>query len=560
MTAVGNPPPGASGRTSVSAATDQPGIFLRKASGVVKAFAPFDAYAYNVLANNAAFLGAIAFLTAMWAMPGGNMALAVILTVILTFFMVVVYSFLQASFPRSGGDYVFQSRILGGGVGFVFGFATWVITPIVWTGTLGWSIANIVVSPGLSMIGAYTNNPTLQSIATWSTGKWGLFVWGTICILWATIITSVGFKVYAKVQRYFFWIGGAAILGMLATLLFSSHDGFVSQFNSVMAAKFGVQDAVNSTIAAAKAAGHNPSQSFSLAATIAMIPVMWFFTSSSVYSSGQAGEIRDKGSVRSKIWQMGGALVTGGILMTLFAYLLVDRMGGSFLSSSTWLYYNSPDQYPLPVSPFYGFFVSATHASPLLVILIMVAFGTWQFMSLPNNQVYGSRVLLAMAIDRTAPAWVGKVNLTTHTPLNAVLLISGGGMVVNAFYSFTGWFWKLTLSLGLLMLLAYLASCVAVLIWPFIKPDDYAASPVAKYTIGRIPVAAICAVVFIIGGLYIVEQYITVPTLGVASSVGYSFVGGALAAGVILHFAFKAYRRRKESLDLNLVYKQIPPE
>ncbi len=548
------------GGPPVSAETAQPGIFLRKASGVVRAFSPFDAYAYNVLANNAVYLGAIAFLTAAWAMRGGNMALAVLLTTFVTAFMVVVYAFLQATFPRTGGDYIFQSRILGGGPGFVMGWSTYVVTIWVWTGTLGWSIANIVLSPGLSMLGAYTNNSALQSIATWSTGKWGLFVWGTVSILWATIITSVSFRIYARVQRYFFWIGGAAALGMLAALLFSSHASFVAHFNTAMASKFGVKDAVATTIGNAKAAGFNPTHAFSIGATIAMIPVMWFFTSSTVWSSGQAGEIRDKGSLRSKLWQLGGALVTCGILMSAFAYLLVNRIGGDFLSSATWLYYNAPDKYPLPVSPFYGFFVAALRASPFLVVLMMVAFAAWQIMALPNNQVYGSRVLLAMAIDRAAPAWVGKVNNRTHTPLNAVLTISIGGMVVNGLYSFTSWFWKLTLSVGLLMLFSYLMSCIAVLVWRYVKPEAYQDSLMAKYKIAGIPVASACAVIFIFFGAFIVEQYITVKSLGVASTAGYTFVAGALASGVILHLIFRSYRRRRESLDLSLVYKEIPPE
>lgn len=560
MSTVSGAPPGVGDKSAEGAGSDKPTIFLRKASGVAKAFSPFDAYAYNVLANNGILLGAIAFLTAAWAMPGGNMALAVVITAVLTAFMAVVYVFLQASFPRTGGDYIFQSRILGGGPGFVLGFSTYVVATIMWAGTLGWSMANIVVSPGLSMLGAYTNNSTLQSIATWSAGKWGMFVWGAVLLVWATVITTVSFKTYARVQRVFFWLGSAAAVAMLIVLAFSNRLDYAAHFNSIMATKFGVKDAVNSTITAAKSAGYNPAHSFSFLATLGMIPVMWFFTSSTVWSSGQAGEIRDRGSVRSKMWQIVGALATTGTVMAVFAYLVVDRAGGQLISSSTWLYYNAPDSYKLPVSPFFGFFVALAHSSSWLVILVMVAFGAWFLMALPNNQVYGSRVLLAMAIDRAVPAWLGKINNRSHTPLNAVLVISGGGLVVNALYSFTGWFWKLTLSIGLLMLLTYVTSCLAVLLWPRLHPESFRASPASRYRIAGIPVAAVCAVIFICVGLFIIEQYLTVKALGVASSVGYAFVGGTLALGVILYFVFKSYRRRKESLDLNLVYKEIPPE
>jgi amino acid transporter len=539
-----------------------PGVFLRKASGVHKAFSPFDAFAYNTLAINCVYLGAIAFLTAAWAMPGGNMALAVVLTGILTCFMGVAYAYLQAAFPRTGGDYVFQSRIISGGTGFVFSFSVWVVGGMVWSGTLGWGIGNLCFGPGFSLLGAYTNNSTLTSIGTWSTSSWGMFILGAVFLAWATFICSVAFRIYAKVQRYFFWVGLASTLGFIAYIAAISHGSFVTNFDNVMSHNFGVANAYATTIANAKAGGFNPLHGFSFTATLAMMPAMWFFFAASVYSNGNQGEIRDSGSVRTKLWQIMGAIGTATAIMTTIAYLVVNRFGGEFLASSTWLWVNAPDKYPLPVSPFIGFFAAAMSAGVWLVILMMLTFTVWQTMSLPNNQVYASRVLLAMAIDRVGPRWLGQVNRHTHTPLNAVLLIGAGGLIVDALYSFTSWFWRLTLSIGLLMLLTYMASAVALLVWPRLKSkrEAYRASPVAKSTIGGLPIASICAAIFLIGGLYIAERFMAFKPLGAADSVGYIFIGGTLVFAVVLYNVFKFYRRSKESLDVNLVYKEIPPE
>jgi basic amino acid/polyamine antiporter, APA family len=543
-----------------AAGAEKPTLFLRKASGVVKAFSPFDAYAYNTLALNCVYLGAIAFLTAAWAMPGGNMALAVVLTAILTAFMGVVYAYLQASFPRTGGDYVFQSRILSGGVGFVFPFSVWVIGGMVWSGTLGWGIANLCFGPGFSLLGAYTGNSTLTDIGTWCTSSWGMFILGAVFLGWATFICSVGFRTYAIVQRYFFWVGLVASLGFLAYIASISHASFITNFNAVMSDSFNVKDAYATTIANAKAAGFNHVTTFSWAATFAMMPAMWFFFAPAVYSSGNQGEIRDSGTVRAKIWQILGAIATATVIMVAFAYLIVDRFGGEFLSSSTWLWANAGDQYPLPMSPFFGFFGAAMSTSVWLVVLMMLTFTVWQTMSLPNNQVMASRVLLAMSIDRAGPKFLGKVNTHTHTPLNAVLLIGAGGLVVDALYSFTDWFWRLTLSIGLLMLLTYMASAVALLLWPKVKPDSYRSSPAAKGKFLGLPIPAVCAVIFLIGGIYITWRYLVFKPLGAADTVGYLFIGGSLVFAVILYYAFKWYRKDRESLDLSLVYKEIPPE
>src|SRR3989454_12293657 len=51
--------------------------------------------------------------------PQGHLLPAAIITGIFVTFLVVVYGGLIATKPPAGGDYVWQSRILGGGIAFV---------------------------------------------------------------------------------------------------------------------------------------------------------------------------------------------------------------------------------------------------------------------------------------------------------------------------------------------------------------------------------------------------------------------------------------------------------
>jgi len=56
-------------------------------------------------------------------------------------------SFLASAMPRSGGDYVFQSRVLGGAVGFpvvMSGFVIWILQ---WVALAGWLQANLGLAP-----------------------------------------------------------------------------------------------------------------------------------------------------------------------------------------------------------------------------------------------------------------------------------------------------------------------------------------------------------------------------------------------------------------------------
>ncbi len=147
------------------AAGERPTMFLRKASGVVKAFSPFDSFAYNSLANNPLTLAPMGFILLAFAFPGGNIAFGMILAGIFIAVGGVVYSMMQAAMPRSGGDYVFQSRILGGSVGFILTFVAYVIIDGLWLGLNGWLLTNLILGPMFTLLGGYWNVLWLKDLA-----------------------------------------------------------------------------------------------------------------------------------------------------------------------------------------------------------------------------------------------------------------------------------------------------------------------------------------------------------------------------------------------------------
>ena len=89
-------------------------LFVRKATGLVRSWSVMDAFIYALFSINLITLGLYSF-SQMYYFEGG-MVNALIISAIFIFFEVVVYAALIAVMPRSGGDYVWQSRILGGGI------------------------------------------------------------------------------------------------------------------------------------------------------------------------------------------------------------------------------------------------------------------------------------------------------------------------------------------------------------------------------------------------------------------------------------------------------------
>ena len=57
--------------------------------------------------------------------PKGSLIWAVVLSGAYLVFQGITYASLIAAMPRAGGDYVWKSRVLGGGIGFVLAVAGW---------------------------------------------------------------------------------------------------------------------------------------------------------------------------------------------------------------------------------------------------------------------------------------------------------------------------------------------------------------------------------------------------------------------------------------------------
>ena len=93
----------------------------------MREFSQLDAWIYNVLALNLVVLIALAYVAVTATFPQASLWLAVVICGVFCTFEAIAYAFFLTIMPRSGGDYVFQSRILGGGVASVFVFTAIVL-------------------------------------------------------------------------------------------------------------------------------------------------------------------------------------------------------------------------------------------------------------------------------------------------------------------------------------------------------------------------------------------------------------------------------------------------
>ncbi len=129
----------------MATATAKPEVFTRKASGLVRVMSPFSAFVYNILT-----MGLIFPWTYLWApgaLPGGKLVWGILLAMVIEIPIALVYVWLSTALPRSGGDYVFQSRVFGGGVAFTVVMSGYVIWILQWVALSGWLLSYLGFAP-----------------------------------------------------------------------------------------------------------------------------------------------------------------------------------------------------------------------------------------------------------------------------------------------------------------------------------------------------------------------------------------------------------------------------
>src|SRR3989337_4475375 len=126
-------------------------LFVRKASGLVRSWSVFDAFIYATFSINLITLGLFLFSYAYYF--EGNLAVAVVVGGILTIFEVIVYASLISAMPRAGGDYVWQSRILGRSIGFILAVTGWWFILWLWVPLYSQMLAYEFLTPITAVLG-----------------------------------------------------------------------------------------------------------------------------------------------------------------------------------------------------------------------------------------------------------------------------------------------------------------------------------------------------------------------------------------------------------------------
>jgi APA family basic amino acid/polyamine antiporter len=482
-------------------------LFVRKASGLVRSWSMFDAFIYATFSINLITLGLYIFSYCYYF--EGNLATAVVVGGIFTIFEVIVYASLISAMPRAGGDYVWQSRILGRGIGFVLAVTGWWFILWLWVPLYADMLRFEVFTPLLAIVGA-------QDAALWFTGNPnGTLVAALVLCILVAIYIAIGMKWYARVQRFCFWGGVVGLVLVFVLLLVGSQETFASNLNAIVPEMFGTDstDLYAETLAAGQEAGTmtGPLGTIALGASMAIIPMIVFFNLWPNWGSTLYGEVRGATDYKRNFWGMTIAVIVTALGALLFFALIAKSMGWNWYNSANGAFWNyawglTEVPPPLPFWPYPALFAAFMVKSKVIMFLVILLMSLWWFGWSGTVFLSSTRVIFAAAFDRMLPEGASYVEPRTRTPVTALALMVIPGLIVAFLFAYDilG-FQTLVLDATLVIAMTFLGTTVAGMILPWKSKDVYEGSPIAKF---KVPswLGYLGLLLFLAGGLFMIYR------------------------------------------------------
>jgi APA family basic amino acid/polyamine antiporter len=590
-----------------------PSLFLRNATGLVKGWSGFDAFAYSFMSVNLVCLGMFYSLAIFAYVPDGSAIASIVVTAIGMTFMCIAYAGLIAVMPRAGGDYVWQTRVLDGipgaviggafgaialflvgtalaldgtvtlvaavvgalagaamglkrgGIGFVLSATGWWFILALWAPIYGFILNIEFVQPLAALLG-------WQDGVTFFSSHDGTFVISIATIVITSGLVALGMAGYARIQRWCLYIGLAALALIVVLMLISSVDTFKVAYDREAQSLFNVSNAYQATI---DQAASDPASAYTGSeldpfgfggGTLLLVPFMLFFLLYPNWGATLYGEVRGAGDFRKVLNGMLGGLWVTAALAVVFIVLAAKAFGWTFFNASNVTYVNYAYGYsttapPVPIWGYPPMLAAFLIDSHIIQAIIVFAFGAWWLGWTGTLFLSSTRMIFAAAFDRVLPEWAGRVSEGRGVPWAALALIMIPSVFLSWLYSYNADFVKLTLDATLVIAVTFFGTSIAAMILPYWKKDLFEASPVARYKIAGLPIVAIAGAIstVFLGWVLIMWLSNALYGIGVGNTTSIVFLGVLYGAAAVLYVAARFWRRA-QGVDLDAIHAQIPAE
>ncbi|MGH3191579.1 MAG: amino acid permease [Streptosporangiaceae bacterium] len=529
-----------------------PGVFSRKASGLIRVGSTLDVFIFNVGLVSVGIAIAYNQYYGPSLYPGAQPWISTLLAALGMLFVAAAFYCWSVVFPRSGGVYVFLSRTINPGVAFVMSLIETII--LLYYGALA---AGLIVQVGLSSffgaVGTVAKNSTLVSWGVTVAKPAGVFWIGALIIVVAGALLISGTRRYFTVQRVLFVVAVAGLAVIAIVMLVGSRSGFSSSLTSLTGLHY------NQVIAAAQKHGYAPAgTSFGESAKFIVWPLLPLL--GAVQSVGIGGEV--KKVRRSQLFGMLGAVVATAVVIAVFALLANKDFGYDFQGAVAFNTLSGVPAGTTSTAPWFAVLAGILGHNVFLSVVILATFAAWIWFWIPAELAYTTRSMIAWSFDRVAPDKLGFVSETVHTPIVAIGISTGGAVVFMWLIAFKA---VAFLTFIEVLLVVWGTAMVSAVLFPMTRKSLYASSPARNFKLAGIPImpaAGAISALFFAGMFWLLweDPNAAGPLIKPSKMPVEAWITlGALVVGAAWYVGAKAYRRR-QGIDISLAFQQIPIE
>jgi APA family basic amino acid/polyamine antiporter len=523
---------------SATARQGRPETFQRRATGLVREAGTFDVLVYNINFVSLGLMAALVFLFSTAFYPGANLYLTAVLIFLLVIPTSLTFAFFAAAMPRSGGDYVYVSRVLHPALGMMSS----------WNNTVWWFIyggvpsaffAQFGLGPFFSTVGQIAGIEWMQSWGTWFASDVGTFVAGSALIVTIVAIFSRSMRLFFRVQNTLFVLSLISFLLIALVWLLRSRTGIIADLGQGLG-----ENTLRGLGEAAAEAGFAGEGPFSLKWTLlagTWVYINLVFNQSSAYIGGEV-----KRASRLQLWSMPiAAILATTVLLVLLA--LGDKALGletiGRLAASQGLLFTQ--------------ITAFGSGNVLIALLIMGLFVFQSYTWLPGQIANASRNFLAYSLDGLMPKALGEVHPRYHTPVNALMLVGAGSIAALAAFVWVPDFATLVGIFG--FILGFILVSIAAIVFPYRLPDVFESAPVNGRVAG-VPWMSIVGGLSLVALMVMAWAFLTDPSAGLNGHPGLIWMNVLIfLSGLAIYGVAKATQARR-GVDVSRRFAEIPVE
>jgi amino acid transporter len=295
-----------------------------------------------------------------------------------------------------------------------------------------------------------------------------------------------------------------------------------------------------------------------LVGALLAIPLGYWIYIGFTYSAYIGGEVKQASKTQPRMIML--TLAFAYVIYMLIFWRYYSVVGKDFTNSVVYLDGNTDKGSGIPVAPVLNFFAGIMTGSTVLNVLIGISFILWHVLLLFVMGMVCTRNLFAWSFDGLMPRKLADVGERTHAPWVSAIVITIVAAVLLALYVFTSFFTIVVNYIVIFSIAFWLTSFAAILL-PYRRPDLFAQAPQSA----RRKIAGVPAITLLGAGnlalftLILVASFKTPAFSGPTGNRAIAFVVGIYVVGAILYWIAKAVQKSR-GVDLNLLYKEIPPE